>query len=112
MLERNFLIPAVDIYEGKDRYRLVLDMPGTSKEDIEINAENENLQVIGKVRKTDTEWAPIVSEFELLDYKREFGISNKINREKIAASYENGILTIELEKSETAKPRKIEVKAA
>jgi len=112
MSEKRFNVPAVDIYEGKDHYYLVLDMPGTSRENIEITTEGDTLTVTGKVMETEKEWKPVVTEFNLNDYKREFSIGSKIVRENISARYDNGILTVTLEKSEMAKPRKIEVRAA
>jgi len=112
MNEKKYLVPPVDIYETKDKYILILDMPGTTKENIDINAEGENLVIQAKVLEIDKEWKPVVTEFSMNDYKREFAIGNKVNKEKIEAKYENGVLKVELEKSESAKPRKIEIKAA
>jgi len=112
MDNKRFLVPPVDIYETKDKYILVLDMPGSSKEGIEISTEGDVLTLQGKVSEIGQEWKPASLEFELSDYKRDFTIGSKVNRENIEAKYENGILTIELEKSELAKPKKIEVKAA
>ena len=54
----------------------------------------------------------MVTEFETGTYRRVFTIGQKVDREKIAAKYESGVLTLELDKSEAVKPRKIEVKAA
>jgi len=110
MSDKRYLIPPVDIYETNDKYIVYLDMPGTTKENIEINLEGDSLTVQAKVFEVDKEWKPVTTEFELRDYKRVFTIGNKINREKIDAKYENGVLKLELEKSEAAKPRKIPIK--
>jgi len=112
MTERKYIIPPVDIYETKDKYILILDMPGTTKEGIDISTEGEILIITGKAFDIDKEWKPVVTEFEMHDYKREFTIGNKVNINSIDAKFDNGILTVELEKSERIKPRKIEVKAA
>lgn len=111
MANKSYLIPPVDIFETKDKYLLIMDMPGTTKEGIEIGSEGDILSVIGKVPEVDKEWKSIVSEFDLNDYRREFTIGNKVNRETIQAKYDNGILTIELDKSDMAKPKKINVKS-
>ncbi len=110
MDDKRVLVPPADIFETKDKFILVLDMPGTSKEGIEINSDSDSLRVTGKVAEIDKEWKPITSEFTLYDYRRDFTIGNKVNRGNIEAKFDNGILTIELEKSEMAKPKKIEVK--
>ncbi len=111
MSERTYMTPPVDIFETSDKYILVMDMPGVNKDAIEIDSNADTLSVSGKILEADKDWKPVVTEFSLADYKREFTIGNKVNRENINAKYENGILRIELEKSEMAKPKKIEVKA-
>lgn len=107
-----YLVPPVDIYETEDKYILVLDMPGARKEDIEISTEKDSLIVSGKVPEIDKEWKTVLSEFKLYDYKREFTIGNRVDADKIEAKYDNGVLTVELAKSEQVKPKKIEVKVA
>jgi len=109
--ERKILPPA-DIFETKDKFVIVLDMPGANKDSIELSSEDNTLLVTAKTLETDKEWKPVITEFELADYRREFSLGTQVNRDAIEARYENGILTIELEKAEKAKPRKIEVKAA
>jgi HSP20 family protein len=105
-------IPPVDIFETKDKYILELDMPGSSRECIDVSYTDDELIVTGKVRDSVREWIPVAAEFGIHDYRKEFTIGSDIKREAIEAKYEDGILTIELEKSEAAKKRKIEVKAA
>ena len=109
---KTYFTPPVDIFENEDKYMIMLDMPGTTKENIEITTEGDTLTVTGKVGAVDENWKAILKEFKMGDYKRDFTIGNKVNVEKINAKYENGVLSIELDKSEQAKPRKIEVKAA
>lgn len=109
--ERKILPPA-DIYETKDKFIIVLDMPGANKDTIELSSEDNTLMVSSKTLSTEKEWQPVISEFELAEYRREFSLGTHVNQEAIEAKYENGILTIELEKAEKSKPRKIEVKAA
>ncbi len=111
MTEKNYIVPPVDIYESDDMYLILMDLPGVNKDTIEVVTEDDVLRVSAKALEVDKEWKPVSIEFNISDYKREFNIGNKVNKEKIKAKYENGILRIELEKSEIAKPRKIEVKA-
>ncbi len=112
MTDRNYIIPPVDIYEKDNMYLILMDMPGADKDSIEIIAEGDLLKVSAKTLEVDKEWKPISTEFSFANYyKREFSIGKRVNRDNIQAKYENGILKIELEKSEIAKPRKIEVKA-
>jgi len=112
MSDKKYTIPPVDIFETKEKFILALDMPGTTKEGIDISTDGDILTITGKAFEADKEWKPVISEFELYDYKREFTIGNKVKRDNIDAKFDNGILTVELEKSEMIKPRKIEVKTA
>jgi len=112
MTENRYQIPAADIFETKEKFILALDMPGTTRDGIEISCEGDDLSIYGKVGEVNKEWEPISTEFRVLDYKRDFTIGGKVNKDKIEAKYDNGILTIELEKSDFIKPRKIEIKAA
>lgn len=112
MTDSRYRIPAADIFETKDKFILALDMPGTSKEGIDISCDGDELTILGKVSDFSQDWEPVSTEFRVLDYRRDFTIGGKINKDRIEAKYTNGILTIELEKSESIKPRKIELKAA
>jgi len=72
MSEKKYTIPPVDIYETKDKFILSLDMPGTTKEEIDISSNGDILTITGKAFEIDKEWKPVISEFEMHDYKREF----------------------------------------
>lgn len=111
-MTEKYLIPAVDIYETEDKYIILADMPGATKDSIEVSTEDEILVFSAKVSEVDKEWKPLDTEFKLYDYKREIRIGNKIDSDKIEAKYENGVLTLELGKSEQIKPRKIAVNIA
>jgi HSP20 family molecular chaperone IbpA len=112
MTEKKYLVPPIDIYETDDKYIILADMPGATKDGIEISVENDTLVITGKVPEPDKNWKLVESEFTMNDYRRDIRIGNKVNREKIDARYENGVLTLELAKSEQAKPRKIKVNVA
>ncbi len=111
-MSERVLIPAVDIYEKEDSFLLVLDMPGTTKEDIDIEINDDALTLNAKVKNFEGEWKTISREFRLANYRRTFTLSKQIDRENIQAVYENGILTLTLAKAESAKPKKIQVQIA
>lgn len=106
------LVPPVDIYETDNEYVLKADMPGVSKENIEITFNNNELEINGTVDDAYTASDNLTyREFTLCNYNRKFLVSDKINVEGITASLENGVLTITLPKREEAKPKKIEIKS-
>lgn len=111
MAERKYIVPPADVFENDDQYIIVLDMPGVKKDTIDINAEADNLSIVGEVETLDEKWKPLSGDVVLHDYKREFTIGNNVDRDKIDAHYENGVLTINIAKSEKVKPRKIKVKS-
>ena len=112
MNDKRIILPLADVFETENQYVITLDMPGTVKDSIQVVAENDKLVVTADTSFKKDNWKAIVTEFDLGSYRREFTIGNKVNRDNIVARYEAGILTVELEKSETVKPRKIEVKVA
>jgi len=108
--EREF-VPFVDISETPDSYILDADMPGVSKENLEITLDNNTLTISGKVDTTAGSRLEY-QEFELHNYKRSFVVNEDVNTGRIEAKLENGVLNLVIPKSERTKPRKIEIKAA
>lgn len=115
MPERRHEIPAiapyVDIFENDNEILLQADMPGVDKKDITVGVDNGKLS-LGGVRKLETTGAPQWQEFESVEYQRTFSVPQSINVEKIVAELKDGVLCLHLPKSEKAKPRQIEIKAA
>jgi len=109
--ESRFLIPPVDIFEKDDGLIVVADLPGVDKENVDIRVDNGILTIQATVRR-ETRGEGLYNEFALLDYFRQFQISDRIDQEKIKAELKNGVLTITLQKAEKAKPRQIQVNMA
>ena len=103
--------PAVDIVELPDELRVVADVPGASKEGIDINFEKGVLTIQAKVEPRHSGEADyLLREYGVGDYYRVFTVSENIDASKISADYADGILTLHLPKSEAAQPRKIQVR--
>nr|WP_320190969.1 Hsp20/alpha crystallin family protein [uncultured Desulfobacter sp.] len=103
--------PSVDIYENENEILLFADMPGVNKDDVTVNIENGKLSISG-VRRLDRQGVSNWEEFVDVEYVRSFSIPQTINVEDVAAKLKDGVLTLHLPKSEAAKPRQIEIKAA
>ena len=104
-------VPRVDILENDNEIVLYADMPGVEKDQLDIHFEDRQLTIHGKValRKTDMNF--VDGEYGIGDFVRTFTIGEAIDVQQISAEIKNGVLTLQLPKAESAKPRKIAVKA-
>jgi len=103
-------VPATDIYETEAALTIVMEMPGSSKDDLDVSVEDGILYVDGKVGFDKYEGLqPLYTEYNIGHYRRTFALSNKIDQGKISAEMKDGVLTLVLPKSEEAKPRRVAV---
>ena len=103
--------PLVDISEEEDRVVLRAEIPGVSKDDIDIRVEGGTITLRGEKKQekqVDSENAHRVERF-YGSFARSFVLPASIKADAIKASYRDGVLEVVLPKSEEAKPRKIEV---
>ena len=103
--------PRFDIVETDDELALYGGLPGVAKDDLDVRFENGELTVQAKVASRHTEHEFLYGEYGIGDFHRSFSIDETIDAEKISAQLHNGVLTLHLPKVETAKPRRITVKA-
>jgi HSP20 family protein len=106
-------VPRVDIYETDEALFLIADMPGADEKSVDVELEKNTLTITGCVYIDEAKDKSIVySEYETGDYERTFTLSDEIDHDKIQATVKNGVLRLELPKSEKMKPKKIAIKAA
>ena len=103
--------PRFDIWEGDDELILYGDLPGVEPNNLDIEFENRQLTIRGKVCRCHDDNRMVYSEYGVGDFHRTFTIGEAIDSERINAELHDGVLTLHLPKSEGAKPRRIEVKA-
>lgn len=106
-----YLMPAVDIYETEDSLVLLADMPGVKRENLEVGVDDDVLTIEGRVDGEQT-GEMVRREYDLLDYFRQFRLSEAIDQAKISAELKQGVLRVELPKAEQAKPKTIDVKVS
>jgi HSP20 family protein len=108
-------VPAVDIYEnGKQELVLRAELPGMSREDIQVVFENNTLTLKGE-RKFDHDVKQ--EQFHRVEraygtFSRSFSLPSTVDASKIGAEYKAGVLTVTLPFREEAKPRTINVEVA
>lgn len=106
---RDFL-PVTDIFETEQALTVVLEMPGVSKESVEVGVENDVLTITGRIDSSKYEGLqPLYTEYNIGNYSRSFQISSKIEQEGIKAELKDGVMTLVLPKAEKAMPRRISV---
>jgi HSP20 family protein len=107
-----YYVPDVNIYEFDDSLKLWADMPGVKEKDVDVTLKDGVLTIVGRVG-TDmyARLRPIYTEYNVGNYYREFVLNENIDDSKIKATLCNGVLELELPKTEQAKPKRIEVRA-
>ena len=104
-------VPPVDVYENEHKVVLKIEVPGMKQDDFDIRVENNTLTVRGE-RKFESEEKE--ENFHRIErrhgsFYRAFTVPTTINTENVQASYDVGVLKIELEKRAEAKPKQIKV---
>jgi HSP20 family protein len=112
MLTRGDWIPPVDIYQN-DKQEIVIkaEMPGLSREDIDLRVENNTLTLKGE-RKRDSEVKD--DQYHRVErvhgiFSRSFSLPATVDANKVNADYRDGVLTVVLPMREEARPRQIQV---
>lgn len=104
-----YIKPAVNISESEEGLTLLADIPGASKDGLEVNIEKGILTINAPV-SWETTGNPIYREFELASCYRQFSIPESLDHAKAAANLVNGVLILQVPKAEEVKPRKIDIK--
>jgi HSP20 family protein len=105
--------PPVDITEDKDRILITAELPGFKEDQIDIQTENGMLTLRGerKFEKEQDGKSYHRVERSYGQFVRSFSLPNNVDREKIHATFRDGLLQIELPKREDARPRNIKISA-
>jgi HSP20 family protein len=110
---RTVFIPPSDIYETKDSIVVLAEMPGVAPDGVDLTLERRMLTIRGRsVANEHAGYQRVYNEYADGDYERVFTLSENIDRDRIEATLKDGVLNLVLPKAETARPRKIELKAS
>lgn len=107
-------VPAVDIYEDKDKVQLKLEVPGIDQKDLHVSVEDNTLTVQGERKFENDEKQENFHRIERSygSFYRAFTLPPTVDAENISADYKAGVLKLELKKKPEAQPKQIEVKVA
>lgn len=106
---RTLRVPAVNIAEEDSAYRLSLAVPGMKKSDFEIDVDGNQLTISCSKEEDEIDKQARFTrkEYAYQAFERSFTMPVEINRERIDASYENGVLTVLLPKKEEARKQQL-----
>ena len=102
--------PAVDVAEDTEKIHVKVEVPGMEEKDLKINYEDGLLTISGERQfdqREDRNYHRIERSYG--SFLRSFSLPRSVDASRIAASYRNGVLEIEIPKKEEAKPRQIEI---
>ena len=105
MLKANATAPAINVIENEKDYKVELAAPGMTKEDFNIQLGNEGELTITMEKKSDTKEEPknenkkyLRREFSYTKFQQSFVLPDDVDKAKISASVNDGVLTIDLPK--------------
>ncbi len=124
--KHNVTAPAVNVLDEEKEYKVEVAAPGMTKDDFQIKIDNDNNLVITLEKKTETkdeekadekkakkDHKYLRREFSYSHYQQAFTLPDDIDKQKITAKMEHGVLTIDIPKTEPQKPvdtsRQIEI---
>jgi HSP20 family molecular chaperone IbpA len=107
------LVPPADVLEDSNGITLRLDMPGVSKDRLNIQADKNTLVIEGEAQIAMPEgMEALYAEIQSTRYRRSFTLSGELDADKTIANVSNGVLTVSIPKRAELRPRKIEVKVS
>ncbi len=108
---RRTLVPRYDVQETADAFVVTAFLPGVDRTALETHVDGQHLTIFGRRTWTPpAEWTTLYRETPAADYRLVLEIDHRFNRDAIKAELTQGVLTLTLPKSESVKPRRIEIK--
>ena len=106
------MLPPADVFEDAEGITLQLDMPGVSKDRLNVQA-NKNALLIEGTAQIDMprEMQALYADVRSTQYRRSFVLSDELETDKTDATLKDGVLTVRIPKRVEVRPRRIEVRA-
>ena len=106
------MAPAIDVFENEDGIVLRADLPGVTKESLDVRVEGETLTIAGEVSLGEAKTlGSVYAEIGVASYRRELVLSRDLDSAHIDAAIKDGVLQVRVPKLEAARPRRIPVRS-
>jgi HSP20 family protein len=110
--DEQVLLPPVDVVEDVNGITLYADLPGVSKEHLDLQVDGETLTIEGELSLEMPQGMEAThAEVSMPRFRRVFTLSKELDTQKLQAELKQGVLKLRIQKAEHAKPRKIVVEA-
>jgi HSP20 family molecular chaperone IbpA len=110
---RDAVLPPVDVIEDATGITLYADLPGVSKEQLNLRVEADTLTIEGEVSLSTPDGLQAShAEVSVPRYRRVFALSKELDPEKISAEMTHGVLKLRIPKAEHAQPRKVQIRVS
>jgi len=107
------LAPPVDIFEDAHGITVQAEMPGVSKDRLNVQADRNSLLIEGEAAiDMPAGMEAVYADVQATKFRRSFVLSGELETERIEANLKDGVLTVRIPKRAEFRPRKIEVRAA
>jgi HSP20 family protein len=107
------LAPPVDIFEDANGITVQAEMPGVSKDRLNVQADRNSLVIEGDAEiDMPAGMEALYADVQATKYRRSFVLSGELETDRIEANLKDGLLTVRIPKRAEFRPRKIEVRAA
>lgn len=110
--ERVFVRPRVDVFENEAEYLVVADVPGVTKDALDVRFEDGELRLEARRSGAPSTGQSLADEYRIADYRRAFAMPEGVDAEKIEAELAHGVLKVHLPKSASKRPRRIDIRAS
>ena len=105
------MVPPADVFEDAEGITLQLDMPGVSKDRLNVQANKNALVIEGTAQiEMPREMQALYADVRSTQYRRSFVLSDELETEKTDAALKDGVLTVRIPKRAEVRPRRIEVR--
>jgi HSP20 family protein len=107
--DAGFFVPNVDIEETEDSWILEAELPGAKAEDIDVEAHDNEIEITGEIVEKERKGILRRRTRPVGRFEFRASLPGPIDRDKIDASFDDGILRVTVRKPEAARPRRVEV---